>query len=433
MKVLHVNTFELAGGASRAAHRLHQALLAQGVCSEMLVMHKESKAPAVHQPIGSRSRAARRLLEAVSDYVRRLQRVPEAGVLRSLNLFPSGLADWINASDCDVVNLHWLGGEMLSIEEIGRIRKPICWTLHDLWPLAGAEHYDDLGSPGRFRHPYDAANRPAGRSGPDLDAWVWRRKARAWRALSMELVAPSRWMAECAGGSALMHDVPCTIIPNALDTGTFRHESRARARAALGLDPDTRYVLFGASSGPQDPRKGFTLLRSALQRLAARADARQIELLVFGASAASALQGLPLPARPLGFIRDEVHLARIYAAADVFAAPSLQDNLPNTVAEALACGTPVVAFATGGLADLVTHRVSGWLAQPFSTEDFAEGLAHALATPELGIRGRAEAVARFEAKQVAERYVGLYQRLAAAARNGTVAAAGRASRRAASS
>lgn len=415
LRVLQVNTFERAGGASRAAHRLHLALREQGVASEMLVMHRETDAPHVAQPLGPAMRQARRLLEAAASYTLRLQRTGDATVLRSLNLFPSGLAGWINRSDFDVVNLHWLGGEMLSVEEIGRIRKPVCWTLHDLWPLAGAEHYDALAQPGRFHHPYTRAGRPAAQRGPDLDAWVWRRKARAWRGLQLELVAPSRWMARCAADSALMATVPCTVIPNGLDTEVFRPRERQAARQALGLAPDRRYILFGASTGQHDPRKGFHLLLPALATLAQQpAFARDTQLLVFGASGA-ALPPLPLPAHALGFVGDEARLACIYAAADVFAAPSLQDNLPNTVAEALACGTPTVAFATGGLPDLVTHRASGWLAQPFSVEDLAQGLAYVLATPGLGARCRADALAGLDQRVVAPRYLQVYERLAAAA------------------
>jgi glycosyltransferase involved in cell wall biosynthesis len=227
-------------------------------------------------------------------------------------------------------------------------------------------------------------------------------------------VAPSRWMAQAAQGSRLLGHHPCSVIPNGLDTEVFRPVNRAHARVALGLDPHRRYILFGAATGAQDRRKGFHLLLEALHALARLPQVvADTELLIFGAAPEEVLRTLPLRAHAMGYVHDEARLALLYGAADVFAAPSMQDNLPNTVAEALACGTPAVAFAIGGLPELVRHEATGWLAPAFDVDQFAEGLAYALRTPGLSDSCRADAVARFSYGSVAAQHAELYGRMVA--------------------
>jgi glycosyltransferase involved in cell wall biosynthesis len=406
LRVLHVNAFASEGGAARAAFRIHRALVESGVDSSMLVMHtSQPQSGVIVSPAGARR--SRRLKEACSVYLMRLQRTPANPVLHSLNVFPSGLAEWINRSDFDVVNLHWLGAEMLSVEEIGRLAKPVCWTMHDMWPFCGSEHYDDMRHPGRYRQPYAGSNRSPEDSGPDLDAWTWRRKHRAWARQKFQLIAPSNWIRDAAEGSALLGGHPCTVIPNCVDTECFRPEQQAAARQALGLRMDRKYVLFGAATGGGDPRKGFAQLVRALEALVQRHGIRDAELLAFGPPSLG--EALPLPLVNVGTISDDRRLALLYSAADVFAAPALQDNLPNTVVEALACGTPCVAFAVGGMPDLVMPQVTGWLAQPFCTEDFAHGLAYVLRSPALRANCRTQAVSRFHMHAAARSYGALYE------------------------
>jgi glycosyltransferase involved in cell wall biosynthesis len=279
-----------------------------------------------------------------------------------------------------------------------------------MWPMCGAEHYDDPVSPGRYREPYSAKNRPAGYRGPDLDAWVWRRKQRAWARRPFRLVSPSRWLAQCARESALLGRNPCLVIPNCVDTEVFKPLDRRVAREILNLDPDKRYILFGAMSGTSDPRKGFHLLQPALALLAARDGiAGRTELLVFGAPRPAQPPELGLRAHYLGNFHDDVSLALLYNAADVFAAPSMQDNLPNTLVEALACGTPCVAFAIGGMPDLIDPGETGSLAEPFSAEDFARGLLAALGG-DANVRRhcRERACERWSPARVSEQYHHLY-------------------------
>ncbi len=418
MRVLHVNTADLEGGAARAAHRIHRALRKSGVDSHMLVLRRRDADPHVHQPLSRGDQVAfHRLKLAFSGQLSARQKTPTNSAMHSLAMFPSGLGRWIERSDFDVVHLHWVGEEMLSIGEIARIRQPLCWTMHDMWAFTGSEHYDDLDHPARYERGYTSANRPAGYLGPDLDAWTWRRKLRAWRDKPIELVSPSRWLAGCAQRSQLFSGRPCHVIPNCIDTNVYRPIDARTARQLLGLKADRRYVLFGAMSSTSDPRKGFHLLQPALQRLAQRLGRDSgVELLVFGGHEPAVPPDLGLPAQYLGSFQDDLSLALLYSAADVFVAPSTQDNLPNTLVEALACGTPCVAFEVGGMPDLIQHQETGWLAPAFDIDALTQGLeyllthAHASAIRE---KCRSASMRRYSAEIVGSSYRELYERLLA--------------------
>lgn len=372
MKPLLVSHSDLAGGAARAAYRLHRALRSAGLDSTMRVRVRLSDDWTVEGPRSSIERAANKLRAAAGAALLRLQAAPDVN-LRSGNWMPSQWAGVINASTADVVNLHWVAGEALSIEDIGRIRKPVVWTLHDMWPFSGTEHYasDDVGA--RWRLGYTATSRPTGARGLDLDRWGWRRKRRAWRR-PMHIVAPSQWLARCARESTLFDGWPITVIPNPLDTAVFRPHPRAFARDVLRLPQDKQLVLFGAMGGSADPRKGYPLLREALHRLAARTARVDLQCVVFGQSTPAHPPDLPWPTHWFGPLHDDALLALLYSAADVMVVPSLQENLPQTATEAQACGCPVVAFDCTGLPDAVIDGETGYLVAPYQPDAMAAAL-----------------------------------------------------------
>ncbi len=417
LRVLHVNASDRAGGAARAAYRIHLAQRKIGIDSNMLVVHSSEAEQNIHSPLRGRRQTVHRVKAFVAGKIVSFQRTPTNQVLHSINRFASGLADWINSSDYDLVNLHWLGGEVISVEEIGLLQKPVFWTMHDMWPISGAEHYDDLTYPGRYKSDYEQSNRPAGYSGPDLDAWVWARKRRAWQGRHFHLISPSRWLANCAAESSLMRNQSCVVIPNCIDTDIFKPIDRVVALRILNLDPEKRYILFGAMSSTSDRRKGFHLLQPAMQILANKEKIKaSTEVLVFGASAPVVPPELGLPVRYLGHFHDELSLALLYCASSIFVAPSMQDNLPNTVVEAMSCGTPCVAFGIGGMVDLISSESRGLLASPFDIESLAKLMESLLLAQNLeGRRSICSASAQAEYSQirVAERYGRYYEDLLA--------------------
>jgi glycosyltransferase involved in cell wall biosynthesis len=332
----------------------------------------------------------------------------------SANWLPSGWARELNASRTDLLHLHWLNGEMISIAEIGRLRKPLVWTLHDMWAFCGAEHYSE-GS--RWREGYRRDNRPAGERGFDIHRSTWQRKRRHWRHPS-QLVTPSRWLAECVRASALMRDWPVTVIPNALDTASWQPVEKVLARGLLGLPADVPLLLFGAIGGDGDPRKGFDLLQEALRLL--RSALPGLRLIVFGKPAPAAPPDLGFPVHYIGHLHDDLSLRVLYSAAAAMIVPSRLEAFGQTASEAHACGTPVVAFDNSGIADIVDHRRTGYLARALDTADLADGIRWVLSDParhgDLCRAARVKAVTCFDAAIVAARYAELYGQVLAGAR-----------------
>jgi glycosyltransferase involved in cell wall biosynthesis len=190
---------------------------------------------------------------------------------------------------------------------------------------------------------------------------------------------------------------------------------KAFCRGLLQLPQDRTLMLFGAMGATSDPRKGFPYLQSALKKLAEDDGHENIELLVFGASAPSNPPDLGFPVHYLGWLHDDATMVALYSAADVVIAPSNEDNLPNVVLEALACGTPCVAFDIGGLPDMIDHQQNGYLAVPFKSEDLALGISWVLKDDErrrvLSANARAKVEAEFELSKVSLRYRSLYEEL----------------------
>jgi glycosyltransferase involved in cell wall biosynthesis len=301
--------------------------------------------------------------------------------------------------------LHWVQGETLSIAEIGRLRKPVVWTLHDMWSFCGAEH---LAQDSRWRDGYRKNNRPGHEHGIDLNRWTWNRKRRHWKQ-PMHIIAPSRWMASCVRESALMRGWPVTVIPNPIDTGRWQPLQQTLARRLLGLPTLAPLLLFGTFGANAAPHKGFDLLQAALERL--RAEVPEFQLVVFGQHRPKDPPDLGFPVHYMGYLHDDLSLQALYCAADILVLPSRQDNLPNTGIESLACGTPVVAFNASGLPDIVDHRETGYLARAFDPDDLARGVIWVLEnTKALGLRDKARAVAveRFSYPAVAEKYQVVY-------------------------
>lgn len=405
MKALLLNYSDLSGGAARAAYRIHHALRAAGVDSQMRVNASRSGDQTIRGPMGKWAKGVAVGRSIAGDMASRLLKTSNP-VLHSPAVLPSAWPNQINASDVDVVHLHWMNGEMLSVEDIGKIRKPIAWTLHDMWAFCGAEHYTE-GS--RWAEGYARHNRPSYESRFDLNRWTWQRKRKAWTR-PLHVVAPSRWLAECVRRSALMKEWPVRVVHNPLDTEVWCPVDKKFARQLLGL-PDGPLLLFGAIGGRNDPRKGFDLLRSALQHL--RGEVSDLRLLVFGQLAPSGSDDLGFPVHYMGHLHDDLTLRVLYSAADVLVIPSRQEAFGQTASEANACGTPAVGFDNSGVSEIVTHYRTGYLAKAFDAEDLAQGIKWVLADRErhsaLSARARQEAVAKFSYPVVAAQYCQVYK------------------------
>ncbi len=410
MKVLQLNHSDINGGAARAAYRIHHTLRDSGIDSQMLCNVAASGDWTVHGPTTKWSRAIARLRPQLVNPVCNLMRTGNP-IIHSPSLLPSFWPDRLNATDADVVHLHWVQGEMLSIADIARIRKSIVWTLHDMWAFCGAEHYT---TDHRWRDGYRADNRPDHESGFDLNRKTWQRKRKHWRQ-PLQIVCPSQWLADCVKASALMVDWPVSVVPNPIDTDRWQPIDQRLARQLLGLPQDCPLLLFGAMGGGLDLRKGIDLLLAALTQLRMEDNFHALQLVVFGQHTPQSPPQLGFPVHYTGHLHDDLSLRAVYSAADAFVIPSRQDNLPNTGLEAHASGTPVVAFNTGGLPDIVDDRVTGALAEPFEPASLAACIRWVLEDPErctsLGAAARERAERLWAPLIVADMYKQVYDHL----------------------
>jgi glycosyltransferase involved in cell wall biosynthesis len=390
VKILHVTYADGGGGAARAAYRLHAAQRAHGVDSVMWVMKKATGDPHVHQ-VSEWFPGRNAIAQRIEQRILRAMPAAEARSDRSLNIVPSRLHRRINGSDADVVHLHWIHLEMISVSEIARITKPLVWTLHDGWAGAGTEHY------------------PAGTPPAWIDRLAAARKRRQWQDRSFVIVSPSQWLSDRCAESAVLRGRPARVVPNPVLPGEFSRQERARARRDLGLGDDRIVLLFGAHDVSL-PRKGADLLSDALTALPPVVR-RDVALVVFGGGELPA--PMPVPVRRLGWIGSD--LATWYNAADAHLVPSRIDNLPNTVGEAMCCGLPSVGFRIGGLPDLIDHRRTGYLAEPFDVNDFAAGIHWVLgASREALQRAIVERSRMLRAEAVVPAYLDIYAHAVAA-------------------
>lgn len=411
MKVIHLNHSDISGGAARAAYRIHHSLRAAGVDSHMWV----NKAHAGDWTVeGPASKVAKALASVSGHAVSPLVKTLKTGnlIIHSPAILPSQWVKRINDSDADIVHLHWVQGEMLSIADIGRIKKPIVWTLHDMWAFCGAEHYTEDD---RWREGYRRDNRPSHESGFDLNRWTWKRKCKYWTR-PMQIVGNSTWLTQCASQSLIMREWPTKFIYYPLNLETWRPFQKNLARELLGLPTDVPLLLFGAMGGGRDPRKGFDLLLQSLEHLRNDSRAQGMELVVFGQLAPQLPPKLGFPIHYVGLLHDDPSLRALYSAADAIVVPSRQEAFGQTASEAHACGTPVIAFNIGGLPDIVEHQQTGYLANAFDTEDLAHGIAWVLAQRatkssgvQLGQQARKRAEARFTPPVVAAQYRAVYE------------------------
>jgi glycosyltransferase involved in cell wall biosynthesis len=409
LSVLHFSTADNEGGSGRAAYRIHSGVRALGHRSRMLVGQKATRDPDVDTVHGGGlwkfgDRLASELTQRVGL---QYQLVPSA---RRVLGHP-----WLK--DADVIQLYNLHGAYFSPHLLPRLarRAPIVWRLSDMWAVTG--HCAYAGRCERWQtgcgHCPDLASYPP--IGIDTSAWLWRQKRRLYARSDITVVAPSSWTESVARASPLFAGCEVHRIANGIDTELFRPRERLMVRTLLDLDPDARIVLFVAHVLDDNPRKGGSFLIEALNRLL---DTTGIELLLVGVGGESWEDRLRLPVRRMGYVTDDRLLAAIYASADIVVAPSVLENLPNTVIEAMACGVPAVAFDSGGIADVVRHQETGCLIPFGDVNALAHGIGALLADGNLRVRlgqSARDLVERgFSKSRQARAFVELYRNLAEA-------------------
>lgn len=409
MKILIVNTSDIDGGAARAAYRLHKALLSQGMASQMLVQSKNSDDYTVIAETDKVKRTLNKLrplldLTPVHFYKERTK------TLFSSSWLPfSSIADKINEINPDIVHLHWICGGMMTIEDIGKIKAPIVWSLHDMWAFTGGCHYDE--ECGAYEKECGSCKVLGSDKEKDLSRKILVRKQKVFSKIpNITIVGLSRWLAACAEKSTLFKDKKVVNLPNPIDANKFKPFDKDKARELWSLPHDKKLVLFGAMGATSDPRKGFEELSKALRKL----NDKNIEFVVFGSSEPKERQNFGFKTHYLGSLADDISLVTLYSAVDVMVVPSLQENLSNAIMESMACATPVVGFDIGGNSDMIEHKLNGYLVKPFGTSGLASGIEGILNSPDydkLCQNAREKVLREFDNVVVAKKYIALYEEI----------------------
>ena len=415
IRVLSVSTSDSSGGAARAAYRIHLAVQEYGIDSRMFVKDKKTSDDRVSSvsdfvPHNALYRAFDWVRNKVKNKWQHYQwgKYPKRGPYFMSDLRSTDIGGALRKIDYDILHLHWVNLRFLPLDQLPK-DKPIVWTLHDSWPFCGICHLP------MDCHGYEKACGccPSlwSNDRKDLSHQVWRKKRGYYRGLDLHVVAPSRWLADCARKSALFGDRDIRVIPNCLDTEGFCPGSREEACARLGLDSEKRHILFGAMNAVEDRNKGFEELVDALKRISPH-HLEDTDLVIFGTTRLVPDRLGALTVRSLVMLRKQEDIVAAYRAADVTVVPSLSENLSCTIQESLSCGTPVTAFAIGGNGDLIDHRVNGYLAREKDCEDLAQGIRWCLDhASELDPAARKRVLENYTPAVVGEEYAELYRSL----------------------
>lgn len=385
MRVLIVNTSEKTGGAAVAAHRLMEALNNHGVKAKMLVRDKQTDNLSV---VGLPKSPLLRWHFLWERFVvfchlhfsrKHLFEIDIANVGTDITRLPE-------FKEADIIHLHWVNQGMLSLKDIQKILrsgKPVVWTMHDIWAATAICHY--TRGCNNFKTRCCQCTMLPSKGNNDLSARVWHQKERIQDGHTVFFVACSRWLEGMAKQSALLKGHKITNIPNAIDSRVFRPMDKIQARESLGLPVDKQVILF-VSQKVTDERKGVSFFIEAIQRMT-EADpvmAEQTVIAILGGHSEDVVAQLALPTFPLGYVSDEKTIVTVYNAADVFVTPSLEDNLPNTIMEAMACGVPSVGFNVGGIPEEIDHKKNGYVAAYRDAHDLASGIQWVLREADAG-------------------------------------------------
>jgi glycosyltransferase involved in cell wall biosynthesis len=377
LRVVHLNTYDGNGGAGRACLRLNDALNANGVNSEVLAYYKFGQNPKIGSFTKSPIAKAMAIFNIMAErYLAKLF-VKAVKTPFSLQWFGKSIFKHPALKSADIIQLHWVNHGFLTpkfLAQLDELDKPIVWTFHDSNAFTGGCHvryscenfHQQCGNCPVLR--FDGKN--------DISHKNWLRKQKAYSELNFHIVAPSKWMASSVKQSSLLGLRKTTVIPNTIETDVFKPYVKAEAKKILKIPADHFVLMSGFMPSKNDKHKGAQYLIDALNELASRPEIPndKIELVIFGNKDEKNMPSFPFKTTFLGTINKDEHLAKCYAAADAFITPSLEDNLPNTVMESLACATPVIAFTTGGIPDMVKHLENGYLAKYKNATDLADGI-----------------------------------------------------------
>ena len=403
MKSLHINYFENKGGAAIACRRLIEAINFYGDSAQILTNDKYIKNTNFNNKF-------KEDLVTINHKIKKYLSIKIKKIFNSeniyrdsINYFNSNLYKYINNNESDIFNLHWICDEMISIEEINKIQKPLVWTIVDMWPFIASEHYSN--SDYYFQNSKTKTSL--------INNWVLKRKMKNF-SKEINIVCISNWLKKKASRSFIFQNNPISYIPCTIDVNKWNKVDQQTSREILGLEKNKKYILFSSFSGINDVRKGFDLLIKALKT--SRLSTKDYSLLIVGNS-----NGIQKYINQIkfdyivfdhNFNGNPLPLKIIYSACDVAVIPSRLEAFGQVALEAGSCELPSIGFNNTGLEDIIDHNENGYLADHLSEESLGNCLNRFFnenKKDEFSSEIRKKIEKNFSYKVISEKYEILYE------------------------
>lgn len=417
--ILQINTYGIAGGAGKAAYRLHNGLLRIGQHSRYLVKEIRSSDPTIftaEPDIDFEEKLKTDHL--INKYYIWFNRTGISNTYFSFSYPGFNLSRSRLVHDADIINLHWVEDFLSpkSLSAMFSLNKPVVWTLHDQKPFTGGCHYSAgcKNYQERCHHCPQLLDDPFG-----LPTAILKDKMELFKGADLTVVTPSSWLAKEAGKSSLFKSNRIEVVPNSIETDIYYPIEKKAAKNRLGIDPNTVTIMFGTADAREE-RKGLKKLISAMYNCMQDktfnkfVDSNKVLILSVGITDES-IKNLPISVKDFGYIENDHDMAKVYNASDMLILPSLEDNLPNTMLEAMACGTPVISFNTGGMPDVIVDDVNGKLVENQDSVQLGKAIAdmvfHSSKRKSMSEESSALIRTKYKLKNQAEKYLNLYDDL----------------------
>lgn len=419
MKILLLNTSEITGGAAIACNRLLHAIIKKGINAKMLV--KDKKTDNINVVTINNCK----LKNIINNFRFLWERIIIflTNHLSKVNLFNVSIANTGNdisnhplVKEADVIHLHWINQGFLSIKDISKLlelKKPLVWTMHDQWAYTGICHY--TSGCNKFENQCFECHKLKNPNKKDISYKLFKQKEKLYKNKNITLVGCSNWIANQAKKSNLSKHASIVSIPNPIDTMVYYPKNKEKMRKLFNFPENKKYILFGACK-VTDERKGFTYLKEAGEILLKKKNILKDELMivVFGGNSNEVASMLPFQVFSVGYINNIEKMVSLYSAVDMFLIPSLEDNLPNTIMESMACGTPCIGFNVGGIPEMIDHKKNGYVAEYKNATDLATGINWIIKEAnynQLSINARNKVEIEYNEGNIAEKYIELYKKI----------------------
>ena len=404
MKILQLSNSDLSGGAAVATYRLHKALLNSSINSKMLVNEKKTTEITVINKSSSLDNIKTIIKNRLVFKLRKILKINHQGSI-SLNYFPSNILKKIKEIEHDIIHLHWVNNEMLSINQISSITKPLIWTFHDMWPMCGIEHYSDTSE---YKDGYKK------KKFFDLYYYNWKKKNKFNRRI--KIVCVSDWLAKKVRESYLFNKFDVHTIPPCINIKKWKNIDKNTSRNLLGFNLNEKIMIFSSFNGTSEKRKGFDILLKILKTEYFKKN--EYRLIVIGKISKEDLNKIPINHSNylLNTTDNELIFRLLYSAADLLVMPSKLESFGQTIIEAGSCNTPSIGFKNTGAQESIKHKETGYLADFNNTDDFFYGIKWCFKeiedkNNELGIKARKNIEKNFSYEFISQKYLKLYENI----------------------